>query len=220
MLKFNRVIALTGFEAFANFQVNPSWEATRAFKGKNYDSYEVKSFKIPLVFKKIKPNITEIIKTQRPAAIISLGQSYRPLISLEKVATNIVDLTGSSIRYNCGAQPRDKILEPNAPAAYFTALPLLNILAKLRQTNIPAEISYTAGTFGCNQLFFHMMHELCCEKSKSLAGFIHVPCLPEQAAQLQKVGKPRVPSMSLGMIIQALDIIVKTTIESVEDTNP
>ena len=220
MSKLNRVIALTGFEAFANFQVNPSWEAARSFKGKKYDSYEVKSFKIPLIFKKIKPNIAEIIKTQRPAAIISLGQSYRTLISLEKVTINLVDLAESTVLYNCGARPRDKILEPNAPAAYFTTLPLLNILNRLRQTNIPAEISYTAGTFGCNQMFFHMMHELHCEKSKALAGFIHVPCLPEQVAQLQKAGKPKVPSMSLKVTIQALDAIVKATIESIEKPNP
>ncbi|UCH32638.1 MAG: pyroglutamyl-peptidase I [Candidatus Bathyarchaeota archaeon] len=219
MTQMSRVIALTGFEAFANFKVNPSWEAVRTFDGKNFSSCEVKSFKIPLVFEKIKPSIAEIIKTQRPAAVVGLGQSYRPLISLEKIAINLADLTGSTVLYNCGTRPRDKILEPNAPAAYFTRLPLLGILTRLGQIDIPAEISYTAGTFGCNQLFFHMMHELHCERSKTLAGFIHVPCLPEQAAQLQRAGKPRVPSMNLKMTIQALDVAIKATVDNLEETN-
>lgn len=210
----SEIIILTGFEPFADFRVNPSWEAAKTFDNRKFDSFKVKSFQIPLAYKEIKPTITEIIDTQKPAVIISLGQSYRPLISLEKVAIDFADLTESTILYNCETRPKDETLEPNAPAAYFTTLPIRKILNKLRQNNIPAEISYTAGTFGCNQLFFHTMHKMHEDKLDTRTGFMHIPCLPSQAAQLQQAGKGKIPSMSLETTTKALEIAIKTTLEN------
>jgi len=211
-----KTIVLTGFESFADFGVNPSWKAVKTFDEKEYGSFKVKSFQIPLRYKEIKPAITKIITTQKPAVVISLGQSYRPVISLERVAINLVDLTESTILYNCGNRPEDETLEPNAPAAYFTTLPIRKILSRMRQSNIPAEISYTAGTFGCNQLFFHLMHKICIEKLATCAGFIHVPCLPSQAAQLQKARKGKISSMNLDIIAKALEIAIKATLENIK----
>jgi pyroglutamyl-peptidase len=212
----NQLVVLTGFEPFADFQVNPSWEAAKTFEGEEIGSFKVKSFRLPLSYKEIKPRITRIIVTQKPAVMISLGQSYRPLISLEKVAINFADLTESTVLYNCGAHPKDEILETNAPAAYFTTLPIRKILSKLRQNSIPAEISYTAGAFGCNQIFFHTMHEVRNNKFDMRAGFIHVPCLPSQAAQLQKARKGKIPSMNLDTTTKAVEIAVKTTLENLQ----
>ncbi len=210
----NRTVVLTGFEPFAGFRVNPSWETARAFDGEKIDSFRVKSFQIPLVYEKIKPAIARIISTQKPAVIISLGQSYRPFLSLEKVAINLADLTESTILYNCRTRPKDETLELNAPDAYFTTLPIRKILGNLRKNDIPAEIGYTAGTFGCNQLFFYTMHKIHKERLKTLAGFIHVPSLPSQAAQLQRKGKGNIPCMSLDTMVKALEIAVKTTLDN------
>ena len=150
---------------------------------------------------------------KNPAIIVSLGQSYRPVISLEKVAVNYADLTDATVLYNCGTRPRDEILEPNAPKAYFTRLPVRAILNSLREHNIPAEISYTAGTFGCNQLFYTMMHKANSEKLNIPAGFIHVPSLQSQAAQLQERKNRKIPSMNLDTIIEAVEIAVKTSLK-------
>jgi len=212
----NRLVVLTGFEPFADFQVNPSWEAAKTFEGKEINSFKIKSFQIPLVNKEIKPTITKIIDAEKPAVIINLGQSYRPMISLEKVAINFADLTESTILYNCGTRPKDETLEPNAPAAYFTTLPVRKILNALRQNNIPAEISYTAGTFGCNQVFFHTMHKIHSDGLDVCTGFVHVPSLPSQAAQLQKARKGKIPSMPLRITTKALEIAIKTTLEKIE----
>ena len=207
-----KLVVLTGFEPFADFKVNPSWEAAKTF-----DDKEIDSFKIPLKYKAIKPTITQIIESQKPAVIINMGQSYRPLISLEKVAINLADLTESSILYNCGTRPKDQTLEPNAPTAYFTTLPIRKILNKLRENSIPAEISTTAGTFGCNQIFYHTMHKIHKDRLDIKAGFIHVPSLPTQAAQLQKTKNRTIPSMSLDTITKAVEISVKTTLQNIKE---
>jgi len=212
----SKIVVLTGFEPFADFQVNPSWEAAKTFGNKEIGSFKVKSFRIPLAYKEIEPTITKIIDIQKPAVIINLGQSYRPLISLEKVAVNFVDLTESNTLYNCGTRPKDETLEPNAPEAYFTTLPIREILNKLRQNDVPAEISYTAGTFGCNQIFFHTMHKIHSDRLDMPAGFIHVPSLPSQAAQLQKAGRGKIPSMKLDTTTKALEIAIKTTLENIK----
>ncbi|MDH5634626.1 MAG: pyroglutamyl-peptidase I [Candidatus Bathyarchaeota archaeon] len=211
MGRLDRLVVLTGFEPFADFKVNPSWEAAKAFDGKEVDSFKVKSFKIPLKYKEIKPTIEGIVDSQEPTAVISLGQSYRPVVSLEKVAVNFADLTESNVLYNCGSRPKDEILEPKAPVAYFASLPIREILGKLRESSIPTEISYDAGTFGCNQLFFHMMHKIHVDDLDIPAGFIHVPCLPSQTVQLQEAKRGILPSMELERIIKALEIAIRVT---------
>ncbi len=216
MSNYEKVVVLTGFEPFGGFEVNPSWEAVKALKSRVFDSFKIEGFKIPLAFKEIKPIITEIIDTRNPSVLISLGQSYRPSVSLEKIALNFADLTESAVLYNCGTRPKDEILEYDAPAAYFTTLPIRKILNNLQQNGIPAEISYAAGTFGCNQIFYHEMHKIYCDRLSTLAGLIHVPSLPSQAAQLQKDGKGKVSSMSLDTTVKALEIAVHTCIETME----
>ena len=208
----NRLVVLTGFEPFAGFKVNPSWEAVKRFEGKSLDAFKIKTFKVPLRYNEIKLIITGILDTEKPTAILSFGQSYRPTISLEKIAINLVDLSEASVSYNCGAHPKDEVLEPNSPAAHFTRLPLRRILEMLRKNSIPAEISYTTGTFGCNQIFYHLMEKIANDNLGIAAGFIHVPSLPIQTVQLQRKGKPQIPSMSLETTVKAVEIIVKATI--------
>lgn len=210
-----KTVVLTGFEPFDDFDVNPSWETAKALENRRIDHLIIKSFQIPLVYKQIKPTITKIIDAENPAIIVSLGQSYRPVISLEKVAVNYADLTDATVLYNCGTRSRDEILEPDAPKAYFTRLPVRTIFNSLREHDIPAEISYTAGTFGCNQLFYTMMHKVNSEKLNIPAGFIHVPSLPSQAAQLQERKKRKIPSMNLETTIEAVEIAVKTSLRDI-----
>jgi pyroglutamyl-peptidase len=211
----NQLVVLTGFEPFADFHVNPSWEGVKPFDEQEIRGFKIKAFKMSLVYKQIKPVIERIIDTWEPSIMISFGQSYRPVISLEKVALNFADLTNATILYNCRTRPKDEILDPEAPHAYFTTLPIRKILHHLHHNNIPAEISYTAGTFGCNQAFFHAMHKIHSDRLDTRTGFIHVPCLPSQAAQLQSTGKKKPSSMSLETTIKAVDVIIKTTIDSI-----
>jgi len=209
-----KLVIVTGFEPFGNFTVNPSWEAARALNGREIKSSKIKSFNIPLEYREIKHKIESLIDKHEPSVLISLGQSPRPVISLEKVALNFADLTESHTPYNCGSQPFDELLEVSAPAAYFTNLPVRKILNRLRENKIPSEISYNAGTFGCNQIFYSTMNKIIKDKLKIIAGFIHVPSLPAQVAAIQKSKKTTIPSMDLHTIIRALEITIETTLEN------
>jgi pyroglutamyl-peptidase len=211
-MKRGRTIILTGFEPFSDYHVNPSWEAAKHLDRKQVESCEVKSFLIPLVYAEIKNVIEEILETEHPKIVINLGQSTRAFISLERVAINLADLTGLPAQYNCGSRPADDLLELKGPPAYFSTLPTREILSRLREAEIPAEISYFAGTFGCNQIFYHTMHKLSREGVSIPAGFIHVPHL---LAQATRTGK-KVPTMSLQMITRAVQVAVETTLRDLK----
>ena len=119
---------------------------------------------------------------------------------LERVAINIADV--SKATYNCEAKPMDATLVEGGPAAYFTGLPIRRLLEKTRAGYIPTEISNSAGAFGRNQIFYHLMDYIARKKLDIPTGFIHVPKLPEQVVCTKE------PHMSLDLIVKGLEIII------------
>lgn len=206
----NNSVLLTGFEPFGGSDINPSIMACRKFEDKTIQGYLIKVSEIPLRYNEIKDTIESLIKQEQPKAVICTGQSPRPEISLERVAINIADISKSA--YNCGSIPNNEILVKEAPAGYFSTLPLQQIKTELELNKIPVNISNSAGTYGCNQIFYHLMHFISEENLNIPAGFVHVPSLPEQV-----VGK-NIPSMSLELIANALGIIINLAIQTVENT--
>lgn len=67
--------------------------------------------------------------------------------------------------------------------------------APIAQAGLPGSVSYTAGTFVCNDLLYTLLHHY--HDTAVRVGFIHVPFLPGQAGQGQ-------PSMALDDIVRAL----------------
>jgi pyroglutamyl-peptidase len=197
----SRKMLLTGFEPFGESAVNPSIAACRRLEGKRVGGFEIVVEEIPLRFHEIRSAIEEHIARLDPVAVICTGQTGRVSISLERVAINVAD---ARIPYNCGTQPMDERLNGEGPAAYFSGLPLRDIFEALKEAKVPAVISNSAGTFGCNQIFYHLMDYKAKEGLEIPAGFIHVPCLPEQAVNKEK------PSMALDLTVKALETAVST----------
>jgi pyroglutamyl-peptidase len=193
-------VLLTGFESFGGSHVNPSNEACRRLEGETFNGYRVAVETIPLRYDEVKPKLVEAIEKHVPSAIICTGQSGAATINLERVAINVAD---ARIPYNCGTQPTDKLIVDGGPVAYFTKLPLRRLLEALRAAGIPANISNSAGTFGCNHVFYELMRYLDETGCDIPAGFIHVPPLPEQVVDKGTA------SMSVETTAQALRVIVE-----------
>lgn len=176
----NDSILLTGFEAFGGDTLNPSREVARALDGRRIAGRRVVGRCLPCTFEAALPALNEAIDELRPALVIGLGlAASRAAVSIERVAINLVD---ARIADNAGAQPIDQPVLAGAPAAYFASLPVKAIHAGLREAALPAEVSHSAGTFVCNQVFFGLMHRLRAWP-QAKGGFIHLPPLPEQAAR-------------------------------------
>jgi pyroglutamyl-peptidase len=195
-----KTILLTGFEPFGGSKINPSIEACKPLDGREYNGYRVKVVEVPLRFHEVRPSLIKAIEETGPVAVLCTGQAGSSMIRLERVAINVAD---ARIAYNCGKQPVDEPIVEDGPVAYFSTLPLRNMLAAIEKAKVPVAISNSAGTFGCNHIFYDLMHYIEENALGIPGGFIHVPSLPEQA--IRKLG----PSMSLDLIVKALDAAVK-----------
>jgi len=206
-----KTVLLTGFEPFNGTAINPSWEAVRALDGWSGPGFAVVARQLPCVFGTALDVLRESIAGVKPDIVIAVGQAGgRSEISLERVAINVDD---ASIRDNAGNQPIDTPVAADGPAAYFTTLPVKAIVKALRLRGFPSGVSQTAGTFVCNHVFYGLMHQTVGQPVK--AGFIHVPFLPEQAADRPE----RPPSMALRDIVDALRIAVEVAVVTETDTH-
>jgi pyroglutamyl-peptidase len=204
-----KTILLTGFEPFNGASINPSWEAARALDGWSGPGFQVVARQLPCEFGRVNIALLEAVAAVHPDIVIAVGQAGgRPEISLERVAINIDDAVYAD---NAGAQPVDNAIIADGPAAYFSTLPIKAIVRALRLRGFPAGVSQTAGTFVCNHVFYGLMHHAAGSALK--AGFIHVPFLPEQAAE-----RPERPaSMALKDIVDGLRIAVELAVTADEE---
>ncbi len=172
-------ILLIGFEPFGGECVNPSDEIVRALDGESIDGHVVVGATLPVEFAAVPAQVQQLLDRHDPNIVLGIGQAGgRPALSLERVAINLAD---ARIADNAGAQPCNAALVADAPAAYFSTLPVKAMVAAMRAAGVPAMLSLSAGSFVCNQCFFELSRRLEQRGAAARGGFLHVPWLPEQA---------------------------------------
>lgn len=189
-------VLVTGFDPFGGQTVNPSWIAVQQLDGTEIDDHRVVAAQVPTRFDRSLPVLYELLAEHRPSLVLCTGQAGgRSAISLERVAINVID---ARIPDNAGAQPIDVPVAEGAPAAYFSTLPIKAMLAAVLGAGVRAEVSQTAGTFVCNQVFYGLMHRLATDASLAgvRGGLVHVPWLPQQ-------GQPSMTTEQLVMGLRA-----------------
>ncbi len=193
-------ILVTGFTPFGGERINPSWEAARRLPDRIGGAELIKK-EIPTEFDASGTVLHELLEQLRPDAVICVGQyGGANCIRVERVAVNLRD---ARIADNAGRQPADEPVVLGGPDAYFATIPTRRIVDALREQNIPAQLSYSAGTFVCNNLLYCALHESAQHDPAPRCGFVHVPYLPEQT----KDGNA--PSMSLELMVKALETAVE-----------
>lgn len=191
-------ILLTGFEPFGGEEVNPSWEAVERLQAP--EGTELVKLRLPVVFREAGERLAEALAAEKPDLTLCVGQAAgRSAITPERIGVNLMDAASPD---NAGFRPEEEPVIPGAPAAYFARLPVKELAAAIRAAGVPAETSNSAGLFVCNALLFRLLHEMETRYPKMRGGFIHVPCLPQQAERLGK-GKT-LPAMELPEIIRGL----------------
>ena len=195
-------VLFTGFDPFGGETTNPSREAVMALPPE-INGIEIITAEIPTVFGKSTARLYEILDKERPCAVICVGQAGgRAGIAIERVAINCDD---APIADNEGNKPTDQKIAEDGLAAYFATLPVKAIVQDMKDAGIPAAVSNTAGTFVCNHIMYNALHYAATKKVPMLAGFVHIPYLPEQT-----VDKAAAPSMSMELVIKGLVSIVRT----------
>ncbi|MBR5094051.1 MAG: pyroglutamyl-peptidase I [Oscillospiraceae bacterium] len=191
-------ILITAFDPFGGEPVNPAWEAVRRLEPPA--GAELRRLQLPTVFGLSGDLVCAAMERERPDVLLCVGQAAgRAAITPERVAINVMD---AAIPDNAGAQPREEPVVPGGPAAYFSTLPVKALAAAVAAAGAPAEVSNSAGTFVCNALFYRALHAIATGALPVRAGFVHVPCLPEQAERMKK-DRP-LPAMALDDIVRGL----------------
>lgn len=183
-------ILVTAFDAFDGESINPTERALQQLPDR-IGAAELIKLVIPTKFGESLRRTIEAAEGSAVDAIVCLGQAGgRAHITPERVAINIMD---AEIPDNAGYQPVDVPVVEDGPAAYFSTLPVKEIVAAME--DIPARLSNTAGTFVCNQLLYGLLHHFA--GTRISAGFVHVPFITEQE-------KTEKPMMELAEIVEGI----------------
>ncbi len=142
----------------ANKATPPGWLYNSLDGYQLDDEVQIVSRQLSCVFEKSQQELKAAIAELKPVLVLALGQAGgRTELCFEKVAINFID---ARIADNAGQQPVGSPVVAEGPAAYFTTLPIKAMVNRLKQQGIPAAVSYTAGTYVCNTVFYALMHQL------------------------------------------------------------
>ena len=193
-------VLVTAFDPFGGESVNPAEQAVGLLPDRINDK-EIHKLTIPTVFGKAGELVIRKMDEIRPDAVICVGQAGgRSAVTPERVAINVMD---ANIKDNAGNQPQDEPVVPGGPAAYFSTLPIKNMVQAIKDAGLSGAVSNTAGTFVCNSLLYSVLHHAAVNMPDTRAVFIHVPYVPEQT-----VDKKDKPSMPLSDIVCALEAAI------------
>ena len=190
---------VTGFSPFGGDAINPSYEAVRRLPAR-IGALDVVTAELPTSFRRALPRLRVLMTRERPDIVLCVGLAAdREAISIERIAVNLCE---ARLADNDGVRPVNKPVVAGAPAAYFSGLPVTHIVEALTRAGLRAELSMSAGTFVCNQVFYGLMHTIAKNKHVIRAGFVHVPALPNgrtaRAARLSE-------------LVKALEIVLDVT---------
>ena len=192
-------LLITGFEPFGGLDINPSWEAVKALP-EFIGEYEIIKLRLPVEYETAAQIAAKKAEDISADIIICTGVvGGRKSISFEKVAIN---LRSSSMTDNKNCKKEDEPVVKNSREAYFSDLPVQDMAEAVNKAGISASVSYFAGVFVCNDVFYSLLHKY--HNTGKKVGFIHLPYLPEQVEE-------RVPSMKIEDMIMALRVAIEAT---------
>ena len=208
-------VLVTGFDPFGGDKVNPAYEAVKLIPEEVAGAKIIK-LEIPTVFAESGSVLKEAMKKEQPDIVICVGQAGgRAAVSLERVAINLAE---ARIPDNKGNQPIGVKLEEDGETAYFTSLPIKAMMKNIQEHGLPAYISYTAGTFVCNDIMYRLLYAIEREFPNAKGGFIHVPFEPTQVID-RPVGTASMPIQTIAdSLTYAIEAAVKTDIDIEENT--
>ena len=118
-------------------------------------------------------------------------------IKIEKIAIN----WQTDVKDEEGISPSPGRIVEDGPDAIFSRIDVEGAVHSLRSAGIPSDISYFAGTYLCNKIFFYSLYF-----TKSRAGFLHFPMTPEESVD----GKN--PTMDIERMIKAVELVIQKNI--------
>lgn len=173
------MILVTGFEPFGGLRHNPS-AALLALLPQEVGGRSLHKAVLPVDVEAL-PEALKALHALHPEAILHLGLAEkRPLLSLERLAVNLLDFERPD---NRGVVREDTPVVPGGPLALEARFPLKQALSRLKEAGIPARVSLSAGSYLCNQAFYLSLYHL---PAHVPVAFVHLP--PDETLALERGG--------------------------------
>jgi pyroglutamyl-peptidase len=168
-----------GFEAWGGLPENPSGVLASNRGG----------LVLPVSWKGAYPRLHRTLREQRPSALLMLGLAEsRNSVSLEVQAHNL------DYCEQRGWKRPPRPIERGSPDLLPGRWPATRWVKLLRRRGIPVTLSFHAGTFLCNHVYYRALREF-----DGPCGFVHLPpfkavskSLQEQAVEILVRGLERV----------------------------
>jgi pyroglutamyl-peptidase len=178
-------ILFTGYEPFGEYETNPSARLAHDIDDLTFESATVIGRELPVVFDEALPLVVAAIEEHDPDVILSTGlMPEREVISVERVGINVRDYDG--VPDNEACEPVDTPVDVDGPDAYFSTLPVRDLVDLSNEAGVPARISNTAGTHLCNNILYATRHYVETNDLDIDSGFVHVPYSHAQVARREE----------------------------------
>ena len=205
-----RKILVTGFQPFGGESMNPAWEAVSRLPDTIGDA-TVTKVEVPVVFGRGPEAVERAVEEVEPDLVLCVGQAGgRAKITPEFVGINYAD---ARIPDNDGCQPVAERIVDGGPDAYFATLPVKAMVQAMQEAGVPAEVSYTAGTYVCNDVMYSLLHTLATRHPGVRGGFLHVTYATEQATHLPA----STPSMSVDDMARGIAVALEAALTHEKD---
>lgn len=191
-------LLLTCFEPYGIHPQNASRFCLDEFLASPTEKVDIVCREYPVDFEQTRSLLASDWQSP-PDGVIHLGQAPgTPAIQLETFAINVGMIPDMPPE---GAFPLDR----HGPAAIRSVFPVQSVAPELRRAGIPCVVSYHAGTYLCNAVYYWSM-----QHAQALGGtvpvvFVHLPLDPRQ----NLVGRNPLPSLPSTICAAGLRIIVQ-----------
>lgn len=162
-------VLISAFEPFGGLKQNSSLLVQHDLK-LIYENIEISKVILPVLYKTAFEKLLLKIEKEKPDIVLCMGQAGgRQKLTVERIAVNI---NNGKIADNEGTLKTDEIIMNSAPNAYFTNLPYRTMIDA---GNDKVVISYSAGTYICNDIFYRLMNYIKTTDLDIKGGFLHLP---------------------------------------------
>ncbi len=188
-------LLITGFKPFNNDVINPAQELLDYYHSKK----NIQTLLLNVEYNNDAKKVIDAINEIKPDVVLSLGLAGgRKKIMIEYYALNMHSAT---IPDNANKLLNHQVINTNSPIAYQTNIEVSELVKYIDDELFG--ISYHAGTFVCNDIYYQTLDYIYQNHLNIKSGFIHLPYLNEQV-----VDKPNIPSMSLDRMKKIIDKVI------------
>ncbi len=198
-------VLITGFERYGKEPINPTERIALELNGQVIGKALIYGLVLPVSYRSIKKMLPQVLADIDPDIVLSLGLSpQRTLVSIERIALNYVF---SKIPDNDGIIIEHKKIIDNGPLALESTINVIEAANVMLKNGVPTTISYHAGTFLCNYVFYLILYYS--RNHKRRVGFIHVPYTHRDVVFMlrNKVNK-NPPSIHYDLLVNAIKKLI------------